>query len=96
MKKKIINITVTPFRDFFKKTIWENKEFEKRYNRFVKGILIFGIPSMILLIIDLFTKSEESMGIFGMLGFFLMAWAFMCWGATQAFELAEKITRKKQ
>ena len=95
MKEKIINITITPFRDFFKKTIWENKELEKRYNRFAKGILIFGIPSMILLIIDLFTKSEEAMGIFGMFGFFLMAWTFMCWGATQALELAEKITRKQ-
>ena len=84
----------TLFQWFFEKIVWENKELKKRWRRFIRLALVFGIPSMILLIIDLFTKSEEAMGIFGMFGFFLMAWTFMCWGATQALELAEKITRK--
>ena len=86
----------TLFQWFFEKIVWENKELKKRWRRFIRLALVFGIPSMILLIIDTFTSHEEIIGIFGLFAIALLLPFFFFWGAIEALELAEKITRKQQ
>ena len=85
----------TLFQWFFEKIVWENKELKKRWRRFIKLALVFGIPSMTLLIIDLFTNNEGIIGIFGLFAIVLMLPFFFFWGAIETLELAEKITRKQ-
>ena len=79
---------------FFKKTVFENQELEKKHKKFLKYTLIFAVPCLILLIIDTVTSHEQIIGIYGLFGIVFMLPFFFLWGAIIALELADKITGK--